>query len=172
MRERGADVYAGYKISLSDAERWARKHSWLTDDDDTTPASTAIALAWHRAGANGRASIIPTDWPKALLRRNANGEDEFARRGTPIVLLARQTQYDPTATSSTCQPMEERESDRKFKAILEQDGLKPKWVTVPDPWFLLPSDYVRPKPAPSSESSAPESASPAQAPRPPCRCVF
>ncbi|EIN12139.1 hypothetical protein PUNSTDRAFT_140981 [Punctularia strigosozonata HHB-11173 SS5] len=155
MLERGTDVFAGYKISCSEAERWARKHRWLTDD--TTPAPTAIALAWHRAGADDRATIIPTDWPKALLRRNANGEDEFARRGTPIVLIARQTRYDPTATSSTCQPMEERESDLKFKAILEKDGLKPKWVTVPDPWFYLPSDYVRPKPT-TSPSSEPEAA--------------
>ncbi|EIN12138.1 hypothetical protein PUNSTDRAFT_140980 [Punctularia strigosozonata HHB-11173 SS5] len=158
MRERGTDVFAGYKISYPEAERWARRHRWLTND--TTLASTAIALAWHRAGLDDRATIIPTDWPKALLTRNANGEDEFARRGTPIVLIARQTRYDPTATSSTCRPMEERESDLKFKAILEKDGLKPKWVTVPDPWFYLPSDYVRPKPAPSA---APGSASSAEA---------
>ncbi|EIN12141.1 hypothetical protein PUNSTDRAFT_49451 [Punctularia strigosozonata HHB-11173 SS5] len=51
--------------------------------------------------------------------------------------------------------MEERESDRKFKAILENDGLRLQWVTVLDVWFHLPSDYVRPKQtAPSSVPGA------------------
>ncbi|EIN12151.1 hypothetical protein PUNSTDRAFT_140984 [Punctularia strigosozonata HHB-11173 SS5] len=148
MPERGADVFAGYKISVPDADAWARKHGWLTNN--RTPAGSAIASAWDRLGLTGRASVVATDWPKALLRRNANGEDELAREGTPIILMARQTRYDPTATSSICQPMEERESDRKFKAILEKDGLKLQWVTVPDVYFHLPPDYVRPKPALSS----------------------
>ncbi|EIN12150.1 hypothetical protein PUNSTDRAFT_130417 [Punctularia strigosozonata HHB-11173 SS5] len=137
---RGAVVVAGYKLSYDQAEIWAKKRGWPTDD----PADLydEMERAWPKEKLARSARIMSTEWPRALIRR-VDDCIELARAGEPIILFGRRSQRDPKATSSTCIWIPERPTDLQFKSEFEQEtGTKLEWVVVPDARLLIPWDDV------------------------------
>ncbi|EIN12140.1 hypothetical protein PUNSTDRAFT_140982 [Punctularia strigosozonata HHB-11173 SS5] len=142
----GAPVYAGYMLSYANAEAWIKKRGWHLSEDGFV--GQCIRQNWDKLGPKVSGKVVPTDWPKAKFKRvfDDHGEvvrHELVRKGNPSVMIACVSYYDPRATASSCIWVEERESDRQLKAILEgTHGIEWKWVMVPDPFMLLPFDFI------------------------------
>ncbi|EIN12142.1 hypothetical protein PUNSTDRAFT_49452 [Punctularia strigosozonata HHB-11173 SS5] len=142
----GATVFAGYMLSDADARAWAEKHGWHVSENSSV--GRCIRRHWEELHTDASGDVMSTDWPKAKKKRvlDEHGEvvrHQIVRQGNPIVLVVRAKRYDPKATASTCIWIEERDSDRELKAILEgAHGIEWKWVMVPDPFMLLPFDFV------------------------------
>ncbi|EIN12149.1 hypothetical protein PUNSTDRAFT_130416 [Punctularia strigosozonata HHB-11173 SS5] len=142
----GAPVYAGYMLSYADAEVWIEKKGWHLAEDGLV--GRCIRQNWEKLGPDASGDVMSTDWPKAKFKRvlDENGQvvrHQLVRTANPIVMIVRVTGYDKKATASSCIWVEERESDRQQKAILEgTHGIEWKWVVVPDPFMRLPFDCV------------------------------